>query len=185
MLGSFSHTLVICEFRANVIGRHIDIGASRTANGNMIYQTTDSSRRAMCSAQSVKWIIRRVDARWRYLKYLPPWISVHLMLALTALRTQGLYRLISSTFGRYLLYEIVKCPARVLLIGCFKPPRLSRSRYLRADCYLVNRLYILAYSDIIVFSSRDGSCATLHPPKSIKRHCFKSRLLKNSTSDER
>lgn len=86
------------------------------------------------------------------------------MLPLTALRTRGLYRLISSTLDRYLLYEIVKHPARVLLIGCFKPPRPSRSRYLSADRYkLVSRLF--RHNRI-----SDGSSATLFTgrPKSIK-----------------
>lgn len=79
-----------------------------------------------------------------YLKYLLPWTSVRLMLALTAFRTQELYHLISSTFGRYLLYEIVKRPTRVLLIGCFKPPRLSRPCYLPPD-------YLVAYAYLVIF----------------------------------
>lgn len=73
------------------------------------------------------------------------------MLALTAFRMQELYHLISFTFGRYLLYEIVKRPARVLLIGCFKPPRLSRSGYLPPSCYLVTYAYpvICLYNRIL------------------------------------
>lgn len=49
--------------------------------------------------------------------------SVRLMLALTAFRTQELYHLISSTFGRYLLYEIVK---RSSARACFLSDVLSR-----------------------------------------------------------
>jgi len=67
------------------------------------------------------------------------------MLSLTALKAQGLYRLISSTLGRYLLYEIVKRPARVFLIERFKLPRLSRSRYLPATTCLT-ALCIHGYS---------------------------------------
>lgn len=43
------------------------------------------------------------------------------MLALTVFRMQELYHLISSTFGRYLLYEIVKPPR-----ACFLSDALSR-----------------------------------------------------------
>jgi len=71
------------------------------------------------------------------------------MLPSTALKAQGLYRLISSTLDRYLLYEIVKRPARVLLIECFKPPR-SRSRYLSAATCLT-ALCICGYSGVIAF----------------------------------
>lgn len=109
------------------------------------------------------------------------------MLALTALRTQGLYRLISSTLSRYLLYEIVKHPARVLLIGCFKPPRLSRLCYLFADCYkLVSRLYLRGYSDIIVFPMRKAARIYINfIYRKIEIHynmeyCCKRRIVKES-----